>query len=349
MLAEFWYRCAIIAGLIPTVIHARRCDNLPALPDGSSAQKRSRDDARASGTRPAISAIAAVTGLACSIAQPAHANQYTNDESGAGFAESVNIMRSAAHSQPTFTTRVECDNKRQCAKVEFAVRSDNNGRPDGADFFIFPDANPRDVHWCYAEEKHPQVRFCQKAGPRPHTEVSWFEASFPKAGEYREIEYGAGHMDPACTRFQTSQYDIDGAYVDCIVSRDDAYPPPPTGGNPSEQGSRASPPVVDLPQSKFAESNYLKIVFGMIKSHLHETPGLHVDLANQHGVVDFYLDPLGNLVGRKLVASSGSSDLDIAVMAAIAEAAPYPVPPNASPVSLNYNFGRTPKPHDGIP
>ena len=78
----------------------------------------------------------------------------------------------------------------------------------------------------------------------------------------------------------------------------------------------------------------------MIKAHLHDTPSLHIEQANRHGMVDFYLDEGGNLVGRRLVASSGSSNLDIAVMAAIAEAAPYPAPPNWSPVSLNYNFGR---------
>ena len=82
----------------------------------------------------------------------------------------------------------------------------------------------------------------------------------------------------------------------------------------------------------------------MIKAHLHESPELHLDLANRHGMVDFYVDEGGNLVGRKLVASSGSPNLDIAVMAAIAEAAPYPAPPNWSPVSLNYNFGRAPRP-----
>ena len=46
----------------------------------------------------------------------------------------------------------------------------------------------------------------------------------------------------------------------------------------------------------------------MIKEHLHESPGLRLDLANRHGMVDFYLDEGGNLVGRKLVASSGSSE-----------------------------------------
>jgi protein TonB len=119
------------------------------------------------------------------------------------------------------------------------------------------------------------------------------------------------------------------------------------------------PTIEDLPQYKFArsvaqapvaggnaESRYLTIIYGMIKTHLHENAGLHLDLASKHGMVDFYVDEGGNLIGRKLVASSGSSDLDMAVMNAIAAAAPYPAPPNWSPVSLNYNFGRGPQPSD---
>jgi TonB family protein len=117
------------------------------------------------------------------------------------------------------------------------------------------------------------------------------------------------------------------------------------------------PTIEDLPQYKFArsvenspvtggnaESRYLTIIYGMIKAHLHENASLHLELANRHGMVDFYVDEGGNLVGRKLVASSGSPDLDMAVMTAIAAAAPYPAPPNWSPVSLNYNFGRAPRP-----
>jgi TonB family protein len=113
------------------------------------------------------------------------------------------------------------------------------------------------------------------------------------------------------------------------------------------------PTIEDLPQYKFArsveespvtggnaESRYLTIIYGKIKAHLHESPDLHLDLANRHGMVDFYIDEGGNLVGRRLVTSSGSPNFDMAVMAAIAEAAPYPAPPNWSPVSLNYNFGR---------
>ena len=129
-------------------------------------------------------------------------------------------------------------------------------------------------------------------------------------------------------------------------------PAPPAKARVGE----ALPTVEDLPQYKFArevehspvtggsaESRYLTTVYGMIKSHLHESPDLHLDLANRHGIVDFYVDEGGNLIGRKLVASSGSPNLDSAVMTAIAAAAPYPAPPNWSPISLNYNFGKSPQ------
>jgi protein TonB len=127
-----------------------------------------------------------------------------------------------------------------------------------------------------------------------------------------------------------------------------AAPAPPAKAPVGE----ALPTIEDLPQYKFArevehspiatgnaESRYLTVVYGMIKSHLRETPELHLDTANKHGVVDFYVDEGGNLVGRKLVSSSGSPNLDMAVMAAIAAAAPYPAPPSWSPIYLTYNFG----------
>ena len=142
--------------------------------------------------------------------------------------------------------------------------------------------------------------------------------------------------------------------------------------NPAHAAAPAAPPaqakapvgaplptIEDLPQYKFArsvaqspvaggsaESRYLTIIYGMIKAHLHESPALHLDLANKHGLVDFYVDEGGNLVGRKLVTSSGSPNLDMAVMSAIAAAAPYPAPPNWHPIYLSYNFGRRPRPGD---
>ncbi len=128
-----------------------------------------------------------------------------------------------------------------------------------------------------------------------------------------------------------------------------AAPTPPAKAPPGE----ALPTIEDLPQYKFArevehstvatgnaESRYLTVVYGMIKSHLRETAELHIDSANRRGAVDFYVDEGGNLVGRKLISSSGSPNLDMAVMAAIAAAAPYPAPPNWSPLYLTYNFGK---------
>jgi TonB family protein len=128
-----------------------------------------------------------------------------------------------------------------------------------------------------------------------------------------------------------------------------AAPAPPAKAPVGE----ALPTVDDLPQYKFtrevdhsqvtggsAESRYLTTVYGMIKAHLHETAELHLETANKPGAVDFHVDEGGNLVGRKLISSSGSPNLDMAVMAAIAAAAPYPAPPNWSPLYLTYNFGK---------
>ena len=54
----------------------------------------------------------------------------------------------------------------------------------------------------------------------------------------------------------------------------------------------------------------------------------------------FTVDESGNLVQRKLIASSGSPNLDMAVMAAIAEASPYPAPPDWQPRSMRLSYGR---------
>ena len=54
----------------------------------------------------------------------------------------------------------------------------------------------------------------------------------------------------------------------------------------------------------------------------------------------FALDETGNLLERKIVSSSGSPNLDMAVMNAIAEAAPYPAPPGWQPKALRLTYGK---------
>ena len=66
-------------------------------------------------------------------------------------------------------------------------------------------------------------------------------------------------------------------------------------------------------------------------------------LGSRAGAVDFYINANGDLGSRSLFSSSGSPELDTAVMEAVAEASPYPAPPDSQPLWLTYNFGKNPK------
>jgi periplasmic protein TonB len=87
-----------------------------------------------------------------------------------------------------------------------------------------------------------------------------------------------------------------------------------------------------------AETRYFTIVYGMIRAHLHEPRNAYP--ATHGGAIVFALDETGNLLQRKIVSSSGSPNLDLAVMNAIAEAAPYPAPPGWQPKALRLTYGR---------
>jgi TonB family protein len=108
-----------------------------------------------------------------------------------------------------------------------------------------------------------------------------------------------------------------------------------------------------LPQYKFAravkdspttagnaDSRYFTIVYGMIRSHYHEPSGPGATRPVREGAIVFSVDNAGNIIGRKVVSSSGSLNLDTALMTAIAEAAPFPAPPNWQPKTLRLTYGR---------
>jgi TonB family protein len=76
----------------------------------------------------------------------------------------------------------------------------------------------------------------------------------------------------------------------------------------------------------------------MIRAHLHEPRNVYP--ASRGGAIVFALDESGNLLERKVVSSSGSPTLDMAVMTAIAEAAPYPAPPGWQPKALRLTYGK---------
>ena len=113
------------------------------------------------------------------------------------------------------------------------------------------------------------------------------------------------------------------------------------------------PTIETLPQYKFAravkdspiatgnaDSRYFTVVYGMIRSHYREPTGPGATRPAREGAIVFGVDETGNLIGRKVVNSSGSPNLDMALMTAIAEAAPYPAPPNWQPRTMRLTYGR---------
>ncbi len=108
-----------------------------------------------------------------------------------------------------------------------------------------------------------------------------------------------------------------------------------------------------LPQYKFAstlkdsptatesaDSRYFTIVYGLIRSHYREPTGPGTTRPAREGAIVFGVDKTGNLLGRKVVSSYGSPNLDTALMTAIAEAAPFPAPPNSQPRTMRLTYGR---------
>jgi periplasmic protein TonB len=132
-----------------------------------------------------------------------------------------------------------------------------------------------------------------------------------------------------------------------VPAKDAASPPAPAP--PAPAPGEAMPTIETLPEYKFARANkdapiatgnadtrYFTIVYGMIRSHLREPTGAE---GHKRGAIVFGVDETGNLIGRKMMESSGSPTLDMAVMAAIAQASPYPAPPGWVPKTMRLTYG----------
>ncbi|MCW2283442.1 protein TonB [Rhodoblastus acidophilus] len=88
-----------------------------------------------------------------------------------------------------------------------------------------------------------------------------------------------------------------------------------------------------------AASTYLSIVYGMVMSRIHYPEGA-AGHGRTIGEIIFGVDGAGRLVGQRVIKSSGSPELDLAALAAIRAAAPYPPPPTGSGITLNLHFRR---------
>lgn len=88
-----------------------------------------------------------------------------------------------------------------------------------------------------------------------------------------------------------------------------------------------------------AASTYLSIVYGMVMSRIRYPEGA-AGHGRTTGDIVFGVDGAGRLVGQRIVRSSGSPELDLAAMAAIRAAAPFPPPPTGAGISLNLRYQR---------
>jgi protein TonB len=88
-----------------------------------------------------------------------------------------------------------------------------------------------------------------------------------------------------------------------------------------------------------AASTYLSILYGMVLPRLHAAEGA-AGRAQTMGEIIFNVDLSGRLVRARVVASSGSPELDAAAMAAIRAAAPFPPPPTGGGLSLTLRYGK---------
>jgi protein TonB len=88
-----------------------------------------------------------------------------------------------------------------------------------------------------------------------------------------------------------------------------------------------------------AASTYLSIVYGIVISRIRYPEGA-AGHGRTMGEIVFGVDVSGRLVGQRVVKSSGSPELDLAALAAIRAASPFPPPPTGTGISLTLRYHR---------
>jgi protein TonB len=86
-----------------------------------------------------------------------------------------------------------------------------------------------------------------------------------------------------------------------------------------------------------AETTYLTTVYGLVVPHMN-LQKVAAGRRHHQGELVFAIDFGGALVGAKVTKSSGLADMDAAALAAVRSAAPFPLPPNGSGLSLVFRF-----------
>jgi len=88
-----------------------------------------------------------------------------------------------------------------------------------------------------------------------------------------------------------------------------------------------------------AKTTYTSIAVGLIKAHVRLTDAVKSAAKRLQLKIAFIVDGHGEVVDRSLIQPSGSHDFDAALMEAVKEAGPFPVPPMGLPVRLILTYG----------
>lgn len=89
-----------------------------------------------------------------------------------------------------------------------------------------------------------------------------------------------------------------------------------------------------------AKATYLSIIYGMIMARIHFPQNATRPAGSKlEGTIVFSVDAMGGLIQRSIVRPSGSHALDRAAYEAVGRAAPFPRPPNGSPIGLRFTYG----------
>ena len=87
-----------------------------------------------------------------------------------------------------------------------------------------------------------------------------------------------------------------------------------------------------------APANYNSMLYGMIVPLIRFPPGSQQIPRRGPAAVGFIVDARGRLAAITIVKASGVPSIDMAVVAAIRQAAPYPPPPNGMPLGLEMHY-----------
>lgn len=87
-----------------------------------------------------------------------------------------------------------------------------------------------------------------------------------------------------------------------------------------------------------APANYNSTLYGMIVPLIHFPQGALQIGRRGPAIVGFIVDGHGRLAGISIVRASGVPSIDMAVVLAIRQAAPYPPPPNGQPLGLELHY-----------